>query len=283
MKTLARLLLAAAFLVPCGASADSSTQPDYSDLWWNPAESGWGAHLTLQDDVVFLVLFVYDAQREPRFFVASDVRRSAPGAPFTGALYATTGPWFGAAFDPTQVGVRTVGTVSVAFTSPGTASLVYSVDGTTVTKSIVRQSWRLPDLTGNYVGGLFATTVDCPSGLPRLAYPGSVKISQSGDLVTIDSTFHPGFAESGTCRWSGRISQAGTTVSITQGTYGCEYFNESNFASGTFAFTAIEANEAGFGGRYTANQGGQCNHSGYLGGMRRGYPDLPPAPPEEAP
>lgn len=282
-RALARVLLATALATSGAAQANSSTLPDYSDLWWNASESGWGAHVTLQDDVIFLVLFVYDAQRQPRFFVASEMRRAQGAGPFTGELYSTTGPAFAGAFNPAGVAVRTVGGASLSFATPGAATLTYSVDGVTVNKSITRQSWRIPDLNGEYKGGLFASTVNCPSGLPSLGYPGSVKISRSGDLVTIDSTFSPGFAEAGTCRMVGRLSQLGTVVSITEGTYGCEFFNEPNSVSGTFTLTAIEANESGFGGRYTANQGGQCTHTGYLGGMRRGYDILPPVeePPAE--
>ncbi len=278
--TLTRLAIAATLALPFAASADSSSLPDYSDLWYNPAESGWGAHVTLQDNVIFMVLYVYDAQRQPRFFVASDMRQAEAGQPFTGALYSTTGPVFSGAFNPANVTVRAVGTATISFNTVGTATLGYSVDGVSVTKSITRQSWRIPDYTGDYKGGLFATSTNCPSGLPSIAYPGQVKISQSGDTMTIDSTFQPGFAVSGICKWTGKLSQLGTVVSINQGTYQCDFFEEPNTVSGTFTLTSIEANEAGFAGRYTANQGGTCNHVGYLGGVRRGYSDTPPSNPE---
>ena len=62
-------------LRPMAQAATSTDGTSYSDLWWNPAESGWGAHITLQADVAFMVLYVYDLQRQPRFFVASGLQR----------------------------------------------------------------------------------------------------------------------------------------------------------------------------------------------------------------
>jgi hypothetical protein len=45
--------------------------------------------------------------------------------------------------------------------------------------------------------------------------------------------------------------------------------------SGTFEITAIEANESGFSGRYRGIEGNaSCVHTGHIGGVRRGYPDL---------
>ena len=272
-------LLATVALIACGpAAAASSATTDYSDLWWNPAEAGWGAHVTLQDNVVFMVLYVYDGQRRPRFFVAPDMGRAPSGETYEGALYRTSGPPFAGAFNPQQVSVGTAGTARLTFTSAGAGTLQYSVDGATVTKAISRQGWRNPQLAGDYRGGIFGTsTGSCPFGLTSIAYAGTLAVKQSGDTLTIESNVSPGFADSGTCRMSGRLVQQGSLASITGGTYSCEFTNEIT-ASGTFDATGLEPGENGFGGRIVMREGASCVHSAYLGGIRQGYAILQPDP-----
>ena len=62
---MARLLLAALLLllaVPLRAA-------NYTDLWWNADESGWGVTLVHQNDKVFGVWYVYDASGKPLWIV----------------------------------------------------------------------------------------------------------------------------------------------------------------------------------------------------------------------
>lgn len=290
MKRIAAALACFALLLPAATRAATTAGPDYSDLWWNAAESGWGAHVTQQGDVVFLVLFVYDSGARPRFFVASGMGRagSVNGADvFEGPLYSTTGPAFASAFDPARVVARAVGTARLRFDSPGSATLDYTVDGVPVTKPITRQVWRPIDLRGNYKGGIFAnaTASSCRLGLPTIAYAGSLTVARSGDTITIDLGFHPGFADFGTCRMTGRWNQQGSLASITQGTYACTFENGPTPVAGTFEITAIESDESGFAGRYAAREDGTCLHSGRLGGFRARVSttdtDTPPPPPPD--
>ena len=167
----------------------------------------------------------------------------------------------------------------MTFLTPGSAQLSYTVDGATITKQISRQAWRPPSLAGEYKGGVFAsaTASTCAMGLPSIAYPGSLSVAQVGDSITIDAAMNPGFAQDGTCRYSGRLVQQGSLASIAGGTYSCQFSNEIT-ASGTFDLTAIEIGPHGFGGRYSALEGAACRHSGYLGGIRRGYQIVTPTP-----
>lgn len=117
---------------------------NHTGLWWAaPAgrESGWGINFTHQGDIVFATLFTYDAQGKPMWLVMSNGAKQADGATFRGTLYRTRGPAFDARpFVPIGAGNFTaVGTLSVRFTSAATATLEYSVDGTTVRKLIQRQ------------------------------------------------------------------------------------------------------------------------------------------------
>lgn len=279
-RALAALACATVLLAGPNGHAATAASADYSDLWWNASESGWGAHVTLQDDVVFMVLFVYDAARQPRFLVAPDMRRAqAAGAAdvFEGELYATTGPPFPGAFDATAVSRRLVGAATLRFEAVGAGQLTYTVDGAEVAKAITRQSWRPPELAGEYLGGLFATATTCPSGLPGIAYPGSLTISQAGDAVTIESRFEPGFSETGICRMAGRLQPQGSLARIG-GSYECDFFNEPGSVSGTFSIDAVRAGESGFSGRYEGREGAACVHAGHIGGVRQGYVPAGPGP-----
>jgi len=112
---------------------------DYTDLWYNAAESGWGLAIAQQGSVMFLAWYVYDSSGKPMWFVASNCAVS--GTSCTGALFRTTGPAFGPTFDSTAVHVTQVGTVSVNFSDPNNGVLSYTVNGVTATKNITRQAF----------------------------------------------------------------------------------------------------------------------------------------------
>ena len=118
---------------------------NYTALWWNPNESGWGINFDHQGDILFGTLFTYDAGHNPLWLVMSDGERLAGTQSFTGALYQTTGPAFNAnPFTPIGIGnVTQVGTMTVAFTSADAGTLTYSVSGANVTKAIQKQVFGL--------------------------------------------------------------------------------------------------------------------------------------------
>ena len=110
---------------------------DFSDLWWDPNESGWGMAIAQQGSVMFLAWYVYDSNGKPTWYVASDCTVS--GNRCSGTLYRTMGPPFGQTFDPTRVQVLTAGTVTLTFTDAYTGTLSYTVNGVAGTKTIKRQ------------------------------------------------------------------------------------------------------------------------------------------------
>jgi hypothetical protein len=118
-------------------NANAVAPPNYTDLWWNPAESGWGLNLTHQGSVIFGTLFTYDASGAPLWLVLSRGDQQADGS-FAGTLYRTTGPAFNAVPWSATTPVE-VGSMRVAFSSNGAGTLTYSVDGVSVTKTISRE------------------------------------------------------------------------------------------------------------------------------------------------
>jgi YVTN family beta-propeller protein len=119
----------------------SGTAPatNYTDLWWNPNESGWGLSVTQQFNLMFLAWYVYDSSGNPVWYVASSCAVTSGGNGCSGTLYRTTGPAFGAGFDPMQVQVFPVGSVTLNFSDGNNGTLSYVVDGVSGSKAITRQ------------------------------------------------------------------------------------------------------------------------------------------------
>lgn len=114
---------------------------DYTDLWWNPSESGWGIGITQQFGTMFLAWFAYDDAGGSAWYVASDCAMNTSGNGCTGNLYRTSGPIdpLHNAFDSSKVKVTQVGTITATFSNANSGTLTYIVDGKAGTKSITRQ------------------------------------------------------------------------------------------------------------------------------------------------
>src|SRR5689334_9759101 len=125
MRTL-RLLLVALALASFASGARASSGTNFSDQWWNPNESGWGAAVLQQADVLFVDVFVYGPDNRPTWYTAAAYHQpQAAGLLFSGDLYVTSGPWFGAFFNPNAVFARKVGTLQFDASSTDTATLTY--------------------------------------------------------------------------------------------------------------------------------------------------------------
>ncbi len=58
----------------------SPVTENYTDLWWNPEESGWGINFTHQGEILFATLFTYGADGEPDWFAMSRGERQEDGS-----------------------------------------------------------------------------------------------------------------------------------------------------------------------------------------------------------
>lgn len=269
MKSLLRSLaftLAAAFGVAAPASASTSSV-DYTDMWYIPAESGWGLNLTQQSNLVFVTMFVYGSDNTPRWYVAQV--ESSNGSNFTGTLYKTTGSYFGA---PWVAGLSTTtpaGSMSIVFSTPTTATVTYSVDGVTVTKSVQRQTWRGENLTGNYLGGLTANASSCNNGGngPIIIFGTSMTVAHntSSQAVTMTLNAPAASGASATCIFAGTYGQQGKLGSIA-GNWSCTV-GGSPSNSGTFTMSELQATIRGFNARFTG-QDQFCQYAGNFGVVR---------------
>jgi hypothetical protein len=130
-----------------GASFSKADSP-FTDLWWNPDESGWGVGLVQYRGALFAVLFVYGFNGKPTWYVASlhETPRATETADrsFEGPVFATRGSWwFTTPFALSDV--REAGTARIVFPAAGSsAGLSYTIDGTSVQTVIRRLSSARP-------------------------------------------------------------------------------------------------------------------------------------------
>jgi lysyl endopeptidase len=115
---------------------------NFTDLWWNPSEAGWGINLTQQSNIMFATLFVYGSNGHTQWYVMSAGQRQNDGS-FTGALFQTQGPHFNSQPFPLPQ-VTQVGNMTLRFSNGENGTLSYTVNGTGVTKQITRQVFSSP-------------------------------------------------------------------------------------------------------------------------------------------
>src|SRR3989442_1023828 len=95
--TLRRLVLAVLLLT----AAFSARAIEYTDVYYNPAESGWGFFLVQSDTVQFLAFFIYGPDGKPTWYTAQ-LTDDGTGT-YTGPVYATTGTYFALPWNPAQL------------------------------------------------------------------------------------------------------------------------------------------------------------------------------------
>jgi hypothetical protein len=120
------------------ATGSTPPSPDYSDLWWNQNESGWGVALSQQYGTIFAAMFGYDSIGNPIWYVASDCQVSTKGC--AGELYQVTGgtrPTI--AWVKTGLVVTKVGFVDFVFSDSKNGTMNFFINGVAGTKAITRQ------------------------------------------------------------------------------------------------------------------------------------------------
>jgi hypothetical protein len=118
---------------------------DYTDLWWDPNESGWGLNIIQHpSNVIFATWFTYDDDGTPAWFVVSYGQWSA-GLGFApnvyyATIYRTSGPT-GGSFNPQAVTRTPVGNAKFDFGGVDTMTATLTINGRTTEKRLQRQSF----------------------------------------------------------------------------------------------------------------------------------------------
>lgn len=120
--------------------------PNFTGLWWNQAESGWGVNFTHDNEMIFATWFTYDGAGKPTWYTAEMHRSLQPGAgtnyTYAGTLYANTGaPYTEVDWPEGDHKESPVGTMRVRFSDAGHGQVTFVVNGISSIKSIILQVW----------------------------------------------------------------------------------------------------------------------------------------------
>lgn len=137
MRIFAALLFALA-----GVTANAA---NYSDIWWNPNESGWGLTIADHETNLWAVWYTYRQDNTPTWMFVSGGTFNEARTRFSGPLYQTTGPAYRAAFASRPVNVTQVGNVTIDFApagmAAGVATFTYTVGSVTATRQVERYGY----------------------------------------------------------------------------------------------------------------------------------------------
>jgi lysyl endopeptidase len=123
----------AAYLSPV-----ATPNADYTDLWWNPSESGWGLNIEQHaSGIVFVIWYTYGADNKETWYTISSGTWTSANT-YTGTITYTTGPRLPSLFDPTGVARRPAGTGTLTFSDANNGTWSFSVDGVSGSRPITR-------------------------------------------------------------------------------------------------------------------------------------------------
>ena len=233
--------LAFCFITLVAAPIARATQfsIDYSDLWWNPNESGWGLQVVQTGSVLFVTMFVYDQNNYPTWYSATANYQG--NLVWTGDLLQSSGPWLAAVpFNPGAVSRNKVGTLTFAPSTQTSVSgtVTYSVNGAVVTKAIQRITLTFDSFGGTYQG-MFKQVLTCTNAAQNGTFdvPATLTIGHAGGTAfTMIWT-----GQSATCTYSGTYGQDGRFGHVSGTGYTC-----TDGTAGTFFIYEMYVNIAGF-------------------------------------
>ena len=231
------------------------TATDYTDIWFLPSESGWGVNLIQAEDVIFATFFIYGPNNQPTWYVAI-IYRDGNGN-FAGNLYSTVGPYFGGPWNPASYSATLAGTASFVPTNPYTGTLTYTlIGGSTVVKSIERQTLKTIVLGANYVGGQTGAYSSCSDSSLNSAYSDTYNLSVTH--ANGAATFIFTYASGATCTMAGTLAQYGQLYRIDPASYSC---TGSLMFNASATMEEIKATAQGIEGRFTSSLSGGCQEN----------------------
>jgi hypothetical protein len=114
---------------------------NFTDLWWDPNESGWGINLVQHaSNAVFVVWYTYDANHKMLWLHMSSGRWTSAST-YTGELYETSGPPANGPFDPARVQRKVVGSATLSFSNANSGTLTYTYYGMAGSKNLTRLAY----------------------------------------------------------------------------------------------------------------------------------------------
>lgn len=234
---------------------------EYTDVYFDPSESGWGVFLVQSNTTQFLAFFIYGADGKPTWYTA--LLADDGNGNYSGALYATTGTYFASPWQGDHA--TAAGTVSFKPSDRYHATLTYTVNGVgTVTKSIQRETLTPYVLSGNYsasVAGSISGCTDPTRNDPAFRGTANLAVTQVGDATATLTFSFTDAAHAGTlCTVSGPLDHFGRLYRLN---------GEANCGGNAHATTidALHPTGQGIEGHWTGGTGGGCTGSLHFAGV----------------
>ncbi len=253
-------ILALAFVLQSRLLLAAIPTSDQSDLWWSAGEDGWGLQMVERNNRIFATMYVYDSSGNPVWYTSlMDIQGNLS---WTGDLYASTGSWFGAVpYVASSFHSQKVGTMTWTANDLVSGSLVYSVNGVPVSKSIARFSLAIEDFGGTYLGAAHLTNTGCTDPMKNGTAEAFATfiVTQSGSSFQLSFNPQTGSA----CTLTGTLTQAGRFGSVN-GQYTC-----ADGTLGTFVANGAAVGVNTFSTAFTTKDSVTgCGATGYLSGIR---------------
>ena len=242
---------------------------DYTDIWFNPAQPGYGFNIVESDDgtgapFLFVTFFVYGPSGTPTWYTAQLKWNSIDA--FTGNVFSTAGTFFGSPWVAGNLSVLQAGTASFKpnLTNNYEGTLSYTITGgATSTSALTRQTLTSIATSGNYIGGQIGTFSTCNTASSNGPYTDyySLQVTQAANgNVKFDFKYKSGLS----CLLTGRYSQNGQYFTVLNAAYTC-----SDGTSTNAQMSEIKATALGLEGRLAATGGlDNCKESAFFGGPR---------------
>jgi hypothetical protein len=246
---LAVLLLAAAF---------SAKAIEYTDVYYDSNEPGWGAFLVQSDTTQFLAFFIYGQDGKPTWYTAQ-LADDGTGK-YTGTLYAITGTYF---YNPwTGYNINPAGTASFQPIDVYHATLIYTVNGVgTVTKPVQRQTLTPYKLSGNYSGSAAGSVSGCSDATendPTFRGRFALIVSQVADTsATLTFSFVDTTHNGVVCTLSGPLTHLGRLYQMANATASCTG-PDTNTGPQPATVDSLHPTGQGIEGKWTGSVGSGC-------------------------
>jgi len=112
---------------------------DFSDAWYDLAQSGWGISVHQRPNSrMFVTLYIYTDSGEPMWLVSSEMRWSDPLTVSGDLLNARAAGFPVSGFDSRSVSLRPVGKLSFRFSDRRSGVVEFTIDGRSYLRNITR-------------------------------------------------------------------------------------------------------------------------------------------------
>lgn len=231
-----------------------------SDHWWNPERPGYGLMLEQLDDDAYALLYDYDADGSPRWYIAPALDRygtTAAGLPaLRGDLFRVEGSPYGPDFDPARRAQTRVGTINLEPHEIDRMLVETTIGGVNRSQSTRRLAFASPQYGYRYLAGFAQRRVTEGNPVAQtLNYFAPIDVERDGDTFRMQE-----IGAQRSCTYTGVYRQAGR-LGTAIGTYRC-----SETDVGTFTASELEATGNGISGRLE-RRGANYREYGRFGGV----------------